>query len=738
MARTVVACLLPGIAIAVSWLRIEDPRRARDALAVIALALLPAIVPRDWLRLPTAVVGALGATWIAFGSQPWELLPGRDERFIQPLLDAIGRGASDFYSVVLPLDPARSPEMHGLVLLAIFGFVLAVTLLASAGRPIAAAAVAVGGVCWPATLLDGDTVALGAVALAAALSIPLILRVRSGPSLLAGIAAAAVVVAGSAWASSATTVAREAALDWETWDLGSQLPRRAPSVRFAWDANYEGLEFPPEPTVVLTVEGPDLPRYWRASTLDVFADDRWFENNLWLGRVEANGNPLPTDDFLPSRARLRENWIQQRVEVKALVDDHLVAVGTPVALQSGQLDTVFRLSSGVLRVLDPPGAGKRYRIWSYAPDPAPAVLNASKPRYPGSADRYRTLASRMFPAFGEPGREATVGKMLNDPSYDWLAPYRGLYSTARRVVGEGKTPYETVLALESWFRQRGGFRYDESPPKTKGPPLVAFVNRTRAGYCQHYAGAMVVMLRLLGIPSRVVVGFTAGTYDDGKWVVTDHDAHAWVEVWFAGHGWVPFDPTPGRGTFGGNYSFASDSEEAVAALGRGDLDRASEFRERNIPDSADIGGGRGNAPDDRPSVFTVALGLGAAWALVVGVGKAVYRRVRYLTRNPRRLATAGRRELEEYLRDQGIAVPASATLDDLRRIVSDELGLDGGPFTEAAARARFGPPEEATVRAQAARDELRTLLRRIRAELSVWDRFRGFVSLRSVRREWQT
>ena len=112
---------------------------------------------------------------------------------------------------------------------------------------------------------------------------------------------------------------------------------------------------------------------------------------------------------------------------------------------------------------------------------------------------------------------------------------------------DADTPYETVLALENWFRLRGGFRYDESPPAVDGAPLIAFVNRTKAGYCQHYAGAMTLMLRMLGIPSRVAVGFTSGNLENGSWVVTDHEAHAWVEVWFAGQGWVPFDPTPGRG-----------------------------------------------------------------------------------------------------------------------------------------------------------------------------------------------
>jgi transglutaminase-like putative cysteine protease len=668
--------------------------------------------------------------WIALGIEPWELLPFRDERVLAPAAASIRRGVADFYTVLLPLEPARNPEMHAVTLVAIFGFVLVISLLVASRRPVGAAAVTVFGAGWPATLVEGQAVAIGALALAAALSIPLLLRVRSAPSLLAGVAATGLVVVLAAWASSSTAVAREAALDWEAWNIRGA-PIQATGVRFAWDSNYEGIRFPPTKTVVLTVEGPKSARYWRASTLDLFTDDHWFEDLLWLARVEESSDAMPVDRLTPRRALRRENWLEQRIEVKALVDDHLAAAGTPVALDSRQLGTVFLLSGGVLRVRDPLDRGRRYRVWSYAPDPVPAVLAMSKPRYPAAARRHLSVDGRDFPSFGSAGREIVAGQLFSDPSYAHLAAYRPLYTTARRVAGRAGSPYAAVLALEAWFRQRGGFRYDEQPTEVSGAPLVQFVTRTKAGYCQHYAGAMAVMLRMLGIPARVAVGFTSGKLEDGKWIVTDHDAHAWVEVWFAGQGWVPFDPTPGRGTFGGSYSYASDSEEAVAALDRGELTRRR-VGDNERPDSADIIRGEVDNGGRMPSFAGIALGLGALWVVVVGGGKAVVRRLRRLTRDPRRAAAASRRELEAFLLDQGIEVSSSATLDDLRRTVGVELGLDGRPFTVAAARARFGPPSGARRDARAARNELRALLRGVRFELSVWARFRGLVSLRSV------
>jgi len=732
--RTLAACTLPALAISVAWLRIEQPREIGEAAAIVALALAPALVPSGWLRALMAAGGTLLVAWIAFGAQPWELLPFREDRVLEPAAEAVGRGLADFYSVVLPFSPEATPEMHGLVLVAIFGFVLAVALLAASSRPVGAAAVTVAGAGWPATLLgDGQTVALGALALAAALSTPLILRVRSGTSLVAGMAATVLVVAGAAWASSATAVAREAALNWESWDF-SGVPAEATGVRFAWDSNYDGIDFPPTKTVVLSVEGPERARYWRTSTLDLFASDHWFEDPQWLSRVERESAAIPLDRLTPPRAAQRENWLEQRVEVRALVDDRLAAAGTPVAVDLRRLGAVFRLSSGALRVRSPLGEGQRYRVWSYAPDPAPAALASSRPRYPSAALRYLEVDGRTFPAFALPGRESVVRGLLADPDYDSLAAYAPLYRIARRVVRSPETPYAAVLALESWFRQRGGFVYDEQPPRTTGPPLVAFVTRTKAGYCQHYAGAMAAMLRMLGIPARVAVGFTSGKLDEGRWVVTDHEAHAWVEVWFAGEGWVAFDPTPGRATFGSIYSFASDSADAVAALRRGDLSTTNVFVDRDPPTAIprEISGN-----ERGPSVFAFALGIGAIWVLVVGLGKAVLRRARYLTRDPRRTATASRRELEGFLRDQGIEVPACATLDDLQSTVREKLGPDGRAFAEAAARTRFGSPADSRRGAAAARRELRALLRRLRGQLSLWERFRGFVSLRSLTRGWQ-
>jgi hypothetical protein len=115
-----------------------------------------------------------------------------------------------------------------------------------------------------------------------------------------------------------------------------------------------------------------------------------------------------------------------------------------------------------------------------------------------------------------------------------------------RLTADATGPYERVLAILDYLTDRdNGFVYSlATEPGTSGDDLVDFLEFKR-GYCEQYAGAMTVLVRAAGVPARMVLGYTPGTErDDGSRVITSDDAHAWVEVWFDGLGWVPFDPTP--------------------------------------------------------------------------------------------------------------------------------------------------------------------------------------------------
>ncbi|MEO5577340.1 MAG: transglutaminaseTgpA domain-containing protein, partial [Gaiellaceae bacterium] len=481
--------------------------------------------------------------------------------------------------------------------------------------------------------------------------------------------------------------------------------------------------------------------YWRATTLDQFDSDRWLENPTPLSTGPARGR-LPRDPLLPPRSRNRSSWVRQDVEVIALSDAHVVAAAQPVALDAPQLGRVFQLSDGIVTVQRGLKRGQTYTAYSFAPRPGPAELADVPAAYPDGLERFLDIGRTRVEPFGTPGRDEQVDDLFDDDRYLALWPYEAMWQQARRLRADARTPYGAVVAIETWLRSTGGFAYDESPPATGGVPALAhFVADGKRGYCQHFAGSMALMLRMLGVPARVAAGFTSGTYEDGGWTVTDHNAHAWVEVWFPGYGWLPFDPTPGRGSLAASYSASStgfNAGDAAGAFGEGAAGQASgggadqlrlfEQRER----LAELQAARGTA-DEAPSTLWLLLLLVVAAGAAIGAIKLVRRRLRYLTRDPRRLAAAARRELADFLADQGIAVGGSTTPGELRELLRGELGADGRPFAQALAEARFGPPATSAAAAGRARRELRKLLRVLRHRLGRTARLRGLVALKSLR-----
>lgn len=141
--------------------------------------------------------------------------------------------------------------------------------------------------------------------------------------------------------------------------------------------------------------------------------------------------------------------------------------------------------------------------------------------------------------------------------------------TARTVVGDLAAPYEQALALQRFFTG-GEFEYSEQAPVDggydgSGAEIVARFLEARSGYCVHYASAMTLMARTLGIPARIAVGLLPGTRDPdapSEFAVSSDDLHAWPELHFDGLGWVRFEPTPSRGT---TPAYATDDVPATDA-----------------------------------------------------------------------------------------------------------------------------------------------------------------------------
>lgn len=117
----------------------------------------------------------------------------------------------------------------------------------------------------------------------------------------------------------------------------------------------------------------------------------------------------------------------------------------------------------------------------------------------------------------------------------------------RQITAGTSNPYDAVNALNQYLNQR--FPYDLKIPEfpEDRDTVDYFLFEQQAGYCEHFASALAIMARQLGLATRFVTGYTSGDYNPltGYFEVRGNDAHGWVEVYFPHHGWVPFDPTPG-------------------------------------------------------------------------------------------------------------------------------------------------------------------------------------------------
>ena len=762
MRRTVVLYLLPAAVVAANWLRLEHPvGSVGQALLVVLLALGPALVRPVLARVGVAAVAALLVVHTAFGLSVFDARPfdGRHD-FFGPLLGRFRHGFLDFYDFQLPIAPAQHPRMHGVILVAVFCFCLALALAIAARRAVAAVLVVVVGAGWPATLLTGgNELFRGGALLAAALVLLAGLAARDWGVFGRAVTAGVGVVLCAVVASTSPAVAKTEFLSWQSWDFYTH-PQKPVDVSYVWRSDYSGVHFPKKVTTVLRIKGPPESLYWRATTLDEFDGREWVER--LFPAVPAHSSALPRrNPLLPAAALAGKHVVKEDVTVEALRDRHLVGASVPIGFTFDQrsLGQVETARDGVVVAGQNLVRDQSYTAWSYAPRPSGAELARSQAAYPSelAADGYLDLEPGITaPPFGTPNRDPLMRRLFTLNGLDEvLRPYVPLYGTANRVVGRPATPYAAAIALETWFRRTGGFTYDERPGPVGDAPLADFVLRTRRGYCQHFAGAMALMLRYLGIPARVAAGFTSGSYDaaHGTWTVTDHDAHTWVEAWFHGYGWLPFDPTPGRGSLSAGYSVSSPRFDlstarrllalaaAVSVPDPHDFKLDTNFGQRDAGTPSAEGAGairrdgplaRGTGVASQGSLLRLLALVAAGLAAAIALAKLALRRGRYLTRDPRRLAAACRRELADFLADQGVGIPASATVAELASAVDEELAVDARSLVEALDAARFGPPQAARAEARRARRELRRVERELRNQLSRVERTRGLLSLRSL------
>jgi len=292
----------------------------------------------------------------------------------------------------------------------------------------------------------------------------------------------------------------------------------------------------PDNTLVMRVRA-SAPDFWRGQTFDT-----------WNGRVWRVSDPEPNSlsgaqpieiprarDDGPPGAIVAYDELVQTYYVERPGPNSIFAAATPTKLFFEDR-SVFQLPDGSLRAGVQLDAGSIYTVVSHRPLATDAALRASD---------LNQVPPEILTKFAAPPVATDRVRAL-----------------AASITASAPTTYDKVRALEGWMGANTEYTLD-IPPLPKGRDAVdQFLFVDRRGFCEQIGTSLVVMLRSLGIPARLVVGYATGERNPftGLYEVRGKDAHAWAEVYFPGVGWQGFDPTA-------SVPLAGDSSIDAAATG---------------------------------------------------------------------------------------------------------------------------------------------------------------------------
>jgi transglutaminase-like putative cysteine protease len=339
--------------------------------------------------------------------------------------------------------------------------------------------------------------------------------------------------------------------DYEAWALDASTSK---TTSYSWNHSYGPLDWPRDGREMLRVQAK-RPAYWKAENLDDFNGRVW----------EHSGGEAPVTASTPSDPATIRRWTERiRVTVENLRTPEFITGGFAFGVQAPgthpepQSDgtlisnrTLQRGDSYTAAIYSPqPTERERHAAPRFDSVPVFPFLQLTLPQTPPRPEDPVTSDLVTFPRYGSGGRPTTAVEgspaaaraqarlVLDD------GPYAGVWRLAQRLK-RGTEDQEDYVARILRYLGGSQFSYTEAPPRA-AETLAGFLLKARTGYCQQYSGAMALLLRMGGVPARVSTGFTSGALDRraDEYVVRDLDAHSWVEVWYAGIGWVTFDPTP--------------------------------------------------------------------------------------------------------------------------------------------------------------------------------------------------
>ncbi len=258
------------------------------------------------------------------------------------------------------------------------------------------------------------------------------------------------------------------------------------------------------------IQGGQLPPlYWRSFTYDLYTGHGWSSSSTEQTAYQP-GQPIQPD-HLPGHV-----LIQEKVSAVPGEGGSIYATGEPVTIDVSS-SAAWRSTNDLFGIQT---GSNSYELQSMIPVIDENILRGSDQVYPSwVTQRYLTLPPEV------PARVKQL---------------------AIQLTATEPTPYDRAHAIEQYLRS---FPYtlDVPRPPANQDLVDYFLFDLRKGYCDYYASAMVVLARAAGIPTRLAIGYASGTYNlnSKRFIVTQAEAHSWVEVYFPGTGWVPFEPTAG-------------------------------------------------------------------------------------------------------------------------------------------------------------------------------------------------
>ncbi len=258
--------------------------------------------------------------------------------------------------------------------------------------------------------------------------------------------------------------------------------------------------------------------YFRGSALDRYDGTEWTKTSSKKSLLVKDGSGGFRVPKRPRASTVRRSaLLEQRIMLEPLETDVIFAV-TPWVRVSGKIRHLTTDNSGTIYLPTPAYRRITYSVWSMPM----AESTSSSELAPSELSRYLQLPSKL-------------SKQV-----------RELALSVTKEAGEGTL--EKARAIERHLKTN--YKYTLNPPRGEiAEPLENFLFSTKRGYCEHYATSMVIMLRTIGIPSRMVTGFLEGQWNKyGQYLqVRQQDAHTWVEVYTEDRGWTRFDPTASAG-----------------------------------------------------------------------------------------------------------------------------------------------------------------------------------------------